>query len=48
MKDIFTSKVIPKVQPNNLNLKRHNTTNYGTKSLTTLGQQNIEYPARKH
>ena len=48
MKDIFTSKVIPKVQQNNLLTKRHNTTNYGTKSVTTLGQQNIEYPTRKH
>ena len=36
MKDIFTSKVNPKVRPNNLIVKRHNTTKYGTKSLTTL------------
>ena len=39
MKDIFTSKVNPKVRPNNLIVKRHNTTNYGTKSLTTLSPQ---------
>ena len=37
MKDIFTSKVNPKVRPNNLIVKRHNTTKYGTKSLITLG-----------
>ena len=39
MKNIFTSKVNPKVRPNNLIVKRHNTTKYGTKSLTTLGTQ---------
>ena len=39
MKDIFTSKVNPKVRPNNLIVKRHNTTKYGTKSLTTLSPQ---------
>ena len=39
MKDIFISKVNPKVRPNNLIVKRHNTTKYGTKSLTTLGSQ---------
>ena len=39
MKDIFTSKVNPKVQPNNLIVKRRNTTKYGTKSLTTLSRK---------
>ena len=39
MKDIFTSKVNPKVLPNNLIVKRHNTTKYETKSLTTLCPQ---------
>ena len=39
MKDIFTSKVNPKVLPNNLIVKRHNATKYGPKSLTTLGPQ---------
>ena len=39
MKDFFTSKVNPKVLPNNLIVKRHNTTEYGTKSPTTLGPQ---------
>ena len=37
MQNIFTSKVNPKVQPNNLIVKRHNTTKYGIKSLTMLG-----------
>ena len=39
MKDIFTFKVNPKVWPNNLIVKRHNTTKYGTKRLATLGPQ---------
>ena len=39
MKDMFTSKVNSKIQPNNLIVKRHNTTKYGTKSLTTFGPQ---------
>ena len=39
MKDFCTSKVKPKVQPNNIIVKRHNTTRYGTESLTTLGLQ---------
>ena len=39
MKDIFTCKVNLKVRPNNIVVKRHNTTKYGIKSLTTLGQQ---------
>ena len=38
MKGIYTSKVNPKVRPNNLIVKRHNTIKYGTKS-TTLGPQ---------
>ena len=39
MKDIYTFKVNPKVRPNNIIVTRHNTTKYGTKSLTTLGPQ---------
>ena len=39
MKDIFTPKISPKVRPNDIVVKRHNTTKYGTKSLTTLGPQ---------
>ena len=39
MKDIFTSKVNPEVQPNNLIVKRHNTAKYGTKNLSTLAPQ---------
>ena len=39
MKEIFTPKVDPKVRPNDIIVKRHNTTKYGTKSLTTLGPQ---------
>ena len=38
-KDIFTSEVNPKVRPNNLIVKRHNTNKYGTKSYSTLGPQ---------
>ena len=37
MKDIYISKVNPKVRPNNHIVKRHNATKYGTKRLTTLG-----------
>ena len=39
MKDIFTSKVNSEVLPNNLIIKKDNTTKYGTKSLTNLGPQ---------
>ena len=39
MKDNFTSKLSPKVQSNNLIVKRHNTTKYRTKSLTTIDPQ---------
>ena len=40
MKDIFTPKSQSKVQPNDLIVnKRHNTSKYGTKSLTTLSLQ---------
>ena len=40
MKDIFTPKSQSKVQPNDLIVnKRHNTSKYGTKSLTTLRLQ---------
>ena len=33
MKDIFISKFNPKIRPNNLIVKKHNRTKYGTKSL---------------
>ena len=37
MKDIFTPKLHPKVGPNGILVKHHNTIKYGTKSLKTLG-----------
>ena len=37
MKDIFTPKLHPKVRPNDILVKHHNTITYGTKSLKTLG-----------
>ena len=37
IKDTFGSKVNLKVPPNNLIVQRYNTTQYGTKSHTTLG-----------
>ena len=37
MKDIFTPKLHPKVRPNDILVKYHNTITYGTKSLKTLG-----------
>ena len=37
MKDIFTPKLHPKVRPNNILVKYHNTITYGAKSLKTLG-----------
>ena len=36
MKDIFTSKVNPKVRPNNLIVKRHNITKYGLGPSVTV------------
>ena len=47
MKDIFTSKVNPEVQPNNLIVKRHNAAKYGTKNLYNFSSANMEYPIRK-
>ena len=37
MKDIFTPKLHPKVRPNDILVKHHNTITYGAKSLKTLG-----------
>ena len=37
MKDIFTPKLHPKVRPNDILVKHHNTITYCTKSLKTLG-----------
>ena len=37
MKDIFTPKLHPKVRPNDILVKHHNTITYGTKSLETIG-----------
>ena len=37
MKDIFTPKLHPKVRPNDILVKHHNTITYRTKSLKTLG-----------
>ena len=37
MKVIFTPKLYPKVRPNDILAKHHNTITYGTKSLKTLG-----------
>ena len=37
MKDIFTTKLHPKVRPNDILVKHHNTITYGAKSLKTLG-----------
>ena len=37
MKDIFTSKLHPKVRPNDILVKHHNTITYGARSLKTLG-----------
>ena len=37
MKDIFTPKLQPKIRPNDILVKHHNTITYGTKSLKTLG-----------
>ena len=39
MKDIFTPKLHPKVRPNDILVKHHNTITYGTKSLKTLGRK---------
>ena len=36
-KDIFTPKLQPKIKPNDILVKHHNTITYGTKSLKTLG-----------
>ena len=36
MKVIFTPKLYPKVRPNDILAKHHNTITYGTKSLKTL------------
>ena len=46
MKDIFTSKINPKVRTNNLIFKGKNTIKYGTKSLIALGPQ--IWNTRKH
>ena len=46
MKDIFTSKINPKVRTNNLIFKEKNTIKYGTKSLIALGPQ--IWNTRKH
>ena len=37
IKDIFTPKLHPKVKPNDILVKHHNTITNGTKSLKTLG-----------
>ena len=37
IKGIFTPKLHPKVRPNDILVKHHNTITYGTKSLKTLG-----------
>ena len=37
MEDILTPKLHPKVRPNDILVKHHNTITYGTKSLKTLG-----------
>ena len=37
IKDIFTPKLHPKVRPNDILVKHHNTITNGTKSLKTLG-----------
>ena len=37
MKDTFTPKLHPKVRPNDILAKHHNTITYGTKSLKSLG-----------
>ena len=37
MKDIFTPKLHPKVRPNDILVKYHNTITYSAKSLKTLG-----------
>ena len=37
MKDILTPKLDPKVRPNDILVKHHNTIRYGTKSLNTWG-----------
>ena len=36
-KDIFTPKLHPKIKPNDILVKHHNTITYGTKTLKTLG-----------
>ena len=45
MKDIFTPKLQPKVIPNDILVKQHNTITYGTNSLKTLGPKPI---TRRH
>ena len=37
LKEIFKAKVNPKLGPNNIIVKTHNTAFYGDKSLTVLG-----------
>ena len=37
MKDIFTAKLHPKVRPNDILVKHHNTIRCGTKSLNAWG-----------
>ena len=36
MEDIFTSKLHPRVRPNDILVKHHNSITYGAKSLKTL------------
>ena len=37
VEDIFAPKLLPKVRPNDILVKHHNTITYGAKSLKTLG-----------
>ena len=37
IEDTLTPKLHPKVRPNDIPIKHHNTITYGTKSLKTLG-----------
>ena len=42
MKDIFTPKLHPKVRPNDILVKHHNTIKYGAKNPKTLGSKDME------
>ena len=50
LKEIFKTKLYPRVQPNDIIVKSHNTATYGDKSLAVMGpriwnsdRENVKY-----